>query len=126
MNIIEVQNLVDEYGKIPEDKKKEFILKNIVVKQFYIGLKEKRDLIQNIIFDNKLRLNSSVDRYINYIFILFSSYLNINVDFSKKYDEYDSLNKVGLIEILLNIVPTKERNEFTTVMNMELDDVKGK
>ena len=91
----------------------------------YIGIKRKEELAQTIIFDSKFRLNSSVDRYVNYVLTLLSCYLNININFKNKYEEYDLLNSSSLVDVLLNMIPQKERNEFSTIMNMVLDDLKN-
>lgn len=69
---------------------------------------------------------NSVARYIGFIMRLIDLYTDIEIDFNdaKFVSQYDQLNKIGAIETLIASIPESEYAEFSTILNMKLDDLR--
>lgn len=93
----------------------------------YVPYVEKIVLAQDIVSktaykDGDVHFNSPF-AYLFYILKLIERWTNIEIDASKLTEEYDELNKLGLIEKIVEKIPEKERNEFDVIYKMVLDDV---
>ena len=55
---------------------------------------------------------------------LIELYTDIEIDQEKVWEEYDKLNKVGAISTLMNAIPEVEYAEFSTILNMKMDDLR--
>ena len=67
---------------------------------------------------------NSANRYIAFIMRLISLYTDIEIDFenAKFVEQYDELNKAGAINALIAAIPEDEYSEFSTILNMKMDD----
>lgn len=70
---------------------------------------------------NQIRVNSCM-RYVLFVYTIIQNYTNINMDNTKLLDEFDLLNKEGLIEQIFAIINEKEIQEFNKVVQMTFDD----
>ena len=72
-----------------------------------------------------IRFNSPF-RYIGFIMRLIDLYTDLEIDFkdAEFINQYDQLNKVGAINDLVDGIPENEYSEFTTILNMKLDDLR--
>lgn len=107
----------------------DFINKHIV--RNYIGFIEKNVYCDTIIEStcyvkdgNKkiIKMNSPL-RYLFFTMRLIDLYTDIDIDKSNIIAEYDKLNEAGIIEVLINVIPSSERAEFSTILNMKMDDL---
>lgn len=133
-----ITNKIDKnVKKIPLDKfvmcyvkqandilKQKYFDNNIKLIREYIGVEEKKKIIENIIYDENGTLRSSIDRYIWFNMILINVYTNL--DFGKKTvtENYDFLNQNYLLDfIIATIVPKKEYNEMKIFLEVTLNDI---
>lgn len=67
---------------------------------------------------------NSANRYIAFVMRLISLYTDIEIDFenAKFVEQYDELNKAGAINALIAAIPEDEYSEFSTILNMKMDD----
>ena len=77
--------------------------------------------------DKKLVKFNSVDRYIAFTMKIISLYTDLEIDFSNGefVKQYDELNKIGAIHLFMKMIPQSEIEEFMTIMDMMLDDLKN-
>ena len=133
MGKISVDAFLREYGVVTKQKgtaMENFIKKHIVTD--YVSFLEKEVTCTNIvnsttriIEENReiLKINSSA-RYLLFVMRLIDIYTDIEIDFTdaKYVYQYDDLNKVGAIDNLIAAIPEREYSEFSTLLNMKLDD----
>lgn len=129
---ITVTKFIAQYNKL-EGKAKEVYLKDSLIKT-YMNYLDKVATVQTIITlscinqKNKKIEISSAKRYVLSIMFLINSYTNISVNFDKLYEDFDALNKNGLIERFMNnptgfeIIPTRELTEFQMILDMTMND----
>ena len=66
-----------------------------------------------------------IDSAMQYLFTtmkLIELYTDIEFDKTKVMDEYDKLNEIGAIDELIKSIPPAEYAEFSTLLNMKMDD----
>ena len=68
-----------------------------------------------------IKINSE-KRYLFFVMRLIELYTDIEIDEDNVVSEYDKLNKIGAIDVLMSAIPEKEYTEFSTLLNMEMDD----
>lgn len=109
-----------------ENIRKKYIDDNVKAVE-YVPYVEKIVLAQDIVNktafkDGDVHFNSPF-AYLFYILKLIERWTNIEIDATKLTEEYDALNKLGLVEVIVAKIPESEKNEFDTVYQMVLDDV---
>lgn len=133
MGKISVDAFLRQYSVAAKQKgtaMEDFIKKHIVTD--YVSFLEKEVMCGNIvnsttriIEENReiLKINSSA-RYLLFVMHLINIYTDIEIDFTdaKYVYQYDDLNKVGAIDNLIAAIPEREYSEFSTLLNMKLDD----
>lgn len=76
--------------------------------------------------DRKIVKIDSTKRYLFFIMRLIDLYTDIELDYqNKKSDivsDFDKLNEIGAIDTLMSAIPESEYAEFSTLLNMKLDD----
>lgn len=129
---ITVTEFIAQYNKL-EGKAKEIYLKSSLTKT-YMNYLDKVSIAQTIVTlscinqKNKTIEICSAKRYVLSVMFLINSYTNICIDFDKVYEDFDALNKNGLIELFMNnstgfeIIPTKELAEFQMILDMTMND----
>lgn len=80
-----------------------------------------------------IKINNSM-RYMLFTMKLIELYTDIDITFEdgKFINQYDELNKIGAIDMLIGgvpdegveFIPIKEYSEFSTILNMKLDDLR--
>lgn len=68
-----------------------------------------------------IKINST-SRYVFFVMRLIQLYTDIELDNENIISEYDKLNEVGAINVLMSAIPESEYTEFETILNMKLDD----
>lgn len=138
---IDVKKLATNYKKQATDNLKDGYLNKNVKVENYISFMTKIDEAERIItstsyepkyeYDEagnrnvvlgRMRVNSAT-RFCLSVMKLIDLYTNITVDINNFMAEYDTLNEVGLIEVLISRIPEKEVTEFNTVISMTFDDM---
>lgn len=107
----------------------DFINKHIV--RSYIGFMEKSVYCDTIVESTCyvedsgrkiIRMDSPL-RSIFFMIRLIDLYTDIDIDKSNVISEYDKLNEVGAVKTLIEAIPESEYAEFSTILNMKLDDI---
>lgn len=68
-----------------------------------------------------IKINSA-SRYIFFVMRLIQLYTDIELNNDDIISEYDKLNEVGAISVLMYAIPESEYAEFEEILNMKLDD----
>lgn len=120
---INVKDFVDGYEK---SKNKPVYLKKLKIND-YVSYGEKSFLANKIIestsYDERGNIKiDSTARYLVFIFTLLKSYTNLDVSAERMIEDFDLLNKCGLIDEIISVIPEKEVNEFNKVLSMAYED----
>lgn len=106
----------------------DFINKHITTK--YIGFVEKTAYCDSIVRatchkkdgDIELVKINSANRYLFFVMRLIQLYTDIEFEDKDVIAAYDKLNEVGAINTLIAAIPESEYAEFSTILNMKMDD----
>ena len=58
-----------------------------------------------------------------YCLNLVKQYTNIEIDFKNALEEFNMLNKYGLLDMICNTIPERELQEFQMILDMTENDV---
>lgn len=61
-------------------------------------------------------------RYLIFNMTLLQLYTDIEINDDTLYDNYDKLNEIGALDVLLSCIPEHEFKEFSTLLSMTMDD----
>lgn len=108
----------------------DFIQKHITKK--YIPFFEKASCCDGIIAatcykkdgERKLVSFNSCFRYLIFIMKLIEYYTDIEINDQDIAGDYDKLNEIGAINTIINSIPEVEYTEFSTILNMKIDDMR--
>ena len=64
----------------------------------------------------------SATRYLFFVMRLIELYTDIQIDNKNVVSDYDKLNEVGAIGTLIAAIPASEYSEFSTLLDMKMDD----
>ncbi len=129
---IAVIDFITQYNKLESKAKEEYLKKSLT--KTYMNYLDKVSVAQTIVTLSCINQNNkkielcSAKRYVLSVMFLINSYTNISVNFDKLYEDFDALNKNGLIERFMNnstgieIIPTKELKEFQMILDMTMND----
>lgn len=132
---ISVKEFIKKYNALTSDEgKKDFIRLNIINK--YIPYENKITICDKVVESTyyikikedteveirKLHINSAAT-YMLYRLNIINSYTSINIDFKNSLEEYNSLNKSGLVDIIFDFIPEKELKEFNMLLEMAKSDL---
>lgn len=92
------------------------ICEKIVESTYYIKTEK------NGIKTKKLHINSSANYMLYYLNIV-NQYTNIEVDFKNCLEEFNMLNKCGVLDLIINSIPEREFKEFRMILDMVESDV---
>ena len=67
---------------------------------------------------------NSPNRYLFFVMRLIELYTDIEIDDENVVGDYDKLNEIGAIDTIIATMPEREYTEFTTILNMKLDDLR--
>ncbi len=132
---ITVENFIKVYKANLKAKDKtfeDFIKKHITVQ--YVKFLEKNVWCDSIISstcyttvgDKKIIKMNSVARHICFTMRIIDLYTDIDIVFegTKFLEQYDELNEIGAIEVLIGAIPETELEEFNILLNMKLNDLR--
>lgn len=125
--------LVNDLVNVATDNLREKYLKeNLKVKE-YIPISEKITKAKSIVRfgmhdkDGEYRADSP-STYILYTLVKLDTWTNLDIDFAGDTmgvdEQYDALDKLGLIEKIFAMLPEKDISEFDVIYTMVLNDVK--
>lgn len=131
MGKISVNAFLREYGIAAKQKgsaMETFIKKHIVTD--YIDFLTKSVYCEKIIDvtcyikdgERKIVKINSANRYLFYIMRMIELYTDIELNQERIWEDYDKLNKAGAIGVIMAAIPKSEQSEFSTILNMKLDD----
>lgn len=137
-----VQEFVDKHNKFAGDTLKGTFVRENLKTEEYVPYNKKMALAEKIVKSstyatesviepengnikyqqtNKIQVNSCT-RYVLFVYTVIQIYTNINMDSAKMLDEFDLLNREGLIEQIFGRINEKELQEFNKVVQMTFDD----
>lgn len=120
---INVKEFVDGYTK---SKNKALYLKKLEIVD-YVSYGQKAFLADKIIksssYDENgyVRINSP-SRYLIFVYTILKTYTNLDLESESMLEDFDLLNKHGIVDEIFALVPEKEINEFNKVLSMTYDD----
>lgn len=131
MGKISVDAFIREYKVAAKQKDsvvEDFVKKHITTK--YIGFLTKLAYCTNIVKasthikdgDREIIKINSDSRYLFFVMRLIQLYTDIEFKNEDTVSAYDKLNEVGAINELIAAIPEAEYSEFSTLLNMKMDD----
>ena len=69
----------------------------------------------------KLHINSP-SQYMSYYLWMVKEYTHINIDFKNSLEEFNLLNKSGLLDVIVGYIPEGELKEFRMLLDMVASD----
>lgn len=131
MGKISVDAFLREYKVAAKQKDsvvEDFVKKHITTK--YVGFITKAVHCDNIVKsschikdgDKEFVKINSTNRYLFFVMRLLQLYTDIEFKEEDIVSEYDKLNEVGAINELIAAIPEAEYSEFSTLLNMKMDD----
>lgn len=128
MKDITVQEFINTYNKKESDQEKLDYIKSMVKIEYMpfvtkMTLSEK--IIENAYWDdiekkNIVKVNSPI-RHILHVYTIINNYTYVKIDNKKMADEYDELNKEGLVTEFIKIIGD-DVTEFTAIEEMTAQD----
>ena len=120
---INVKKFVDGYMKT---KNKQQYLKKLTVVD-YVGYERKMYLCQKIVdttsYDKEKNIKiDSPSRYLVFVYTLLSTYTNLDLHGDSMLDDFNTLNKCGLIDEIVGLIKESEVKEFENVLSMTYED----
>lgn len=126
-NRIDILDLIDNYNKRTSEKTKEEFLKSKIKIVPYIDYATKIILAKNIIlnscYKNDIFYVDSCKKYLLYIYAILKHWTNLNIEEVNLISQYDLLDRNGLIEKILGLIPEKEISSFGTILEMKENDL---
>lgn len=69
----------------------------------------------------KVKINSP-GRYMVYVYTMLKTYTNLDLHNETMLDDFNELNRRGLIDAIVGLIPTTEKNEFEKIVAMVYED----
>lgn len=125
---ISVDDFVKKYTAFTSDKAKETYMASLMNSSAYISYAVKivtaQQILQNSCFDKQGKVHiDSCKKYLLYIAAIFNFYTNIRLDETQIMQDYDTLEKLNLINAFIRLMPERELKMFDTVLKMAQDDL---
>ena len=125
--------LVNDIVKVATDNLRDKYLKDNLVVKDYIPIAEKIAIAKSIANsgmhdkDGEFRIDSP-NMFILYTLVKIDRWTNLTIDFTGDtmavVEQYDELNKLGLLEKIFAMIPEKESAEFDAIYGMVLSDIR--
>ena len=118
---------ISDITKIATENLRDKYLKDNLKIVDYIPVSQKIAIAKSIVNTamrderGELRLDSP-NAYILYTMVKIDTWTNIKIEFNKQYDDLDRL---GLIEKIIDLLPKKDSAEFDSIYGMVLSDVQN-
>lgn len=127
---ISIKDFVTKYNMIKDKGKIVYEYIRSYIKREYVPYAEKAQWANKVITvtcHNKdgLTVFNGVKLHMNFVYATLEMYFNFNIDYTGGADDYDRLQKYGLVNELISMyLPGEEINEWKAVWNMTLDDIR--
>ena len=72
--------------------------------------------------DREFVVIDSTSRYLFFVMKLIQLYTDIDINNDNVVEDYDKLNKAGAVNVIITAIPETEYSEFSTLLNMKMDD----
>lgn len=117
------ENKAKLYNKADKNALQNFIKQTLNIKS-YISIKEKKQLVEDIIsetvmYENGLLKFNGIDQYITYVMKCIEAYTNLELSDDIE-DDYDELSKTGLLEPITSVF-AEEYKAVLTLLQMQCD-----
>lgn len=124
-----IKEFVDKYNNIEGEKLRQSFVKDTLKIKKYIPFIQKVTyaelLAKSTMLNNEtgeVRVNST-SNYLFFCRTLIQCYTDLTVENPAFYEEYDLLNETGALEMIMNLLPEKDVNEFKAICDMTKDDI---
>ncbi len=136
-----VQEFTEAYLRNADDAAKKSFLNNNLKTESYIGYNRKLALADRIVQSSSYRTETAADedgaetlrqtadikidsnmRYFLSVYTIVQTYTNIDMNIQNMPEEFDELNRLGLIKAILEAVPENELEEFRTILRRTYED----
>ena len=129
-----VKEFVEKYNNLASEKlKDDMINKSIVLS--YLNYEDKCDMCARIIsssnYDNvngeKIFKQKSTSRYMLTVLSIIDKYTKIDINFAGKnvLSDFNMLDKLGLIDGIINAISKTEITKIQKIMEMQLNDLEA-
>lgn len=125
--------LINDLLNVATDNLREKYLKENLKVEAYIPIAEKITKAKSIVRfgmhdkDGEYRADSP-STYILYTLVKIDTWTNLSIDFTGDTmavsEQYDALDRFGLIELISSMLPEKDISEFDVIYTMVLNDTK--
>ncbi len=125
---IDVMSFVNKYSKFNTEMAKETYLKTSVKFVDYMNFEAVQVLCDQILANSYYDKNGNIKvdtckKYLMYIYVIFDQYTNITVHSNKWLEEFNNLNKYGLVEAVCQLMPESLITTLDSVLKMKTDDL---
>lgn len=125
---IDVKDFVEKYSKFNTTTAKEAYLKTAVKFVDYVNFEVVEVLCDQILANSCMDKNGNVKvdtckKYLMYTYTIFDQYTNITVHSDRWLEEFNSLNKYELIEVVSKLMPENLITTLDSVLKMKTDDM---
>lgn len=72
--------------------------------------------------DGNFRIDSC-KKYLNYMYIIYTHYLNIDMNSTKFIEQYNEIQRLGINDTLVGLVPESQIGTLDAVLKMKSDDI---
>lgn len=125
-NTITIKEFVKKYTEFRNDVSKDGYLKKIKIIP-YVDYLKKVTAAENIAkrtcknSNGDICVNSPM-RYVLFVFTVLQLYTNLIISSEDRVEDFDLLNKNGLIDKIFELIPENELAEFKTILDLSVDD----
>lgn len=129
-----VENFCKKYNNVTAEQIKKTLIEGII-NPHYVPYEMKIAMCEKIVESSyytttekngvkikKLHINSPI-QYMLYCMNLIKEYTHIEIDFKNILEEFNLLNEINLLDIIMLNIPEKELEEFKAVLDMVRGDV---
>ena len=125
---IDVMSFVNKYSKFNTEMAKESYLKTSVKFVGYMNFEVVQALCDQILANSCYDKNGNIKvdtckKYLMYVYVIFDQYTNITVHSNEWLEEFNSLNKYGLVEAVCKLMPENLITTLDSILKMKTDDL---
>ena len=125
---MKIKQFCNEYTNRVDQLKEQYLKDNLKITTYVPFVKKvsyATTLAQNTMIDKETG-NVKVSSEANYLFFVRSIielYTDLEIEDKSFYDEYDLLNKSGVLEKIMQMIPEKEISEFKMLCDFKQKDI---
>lgn len=130
-----INELVNKYTVLNNEELKKNLVESIVTVR-YVSYEQKCDVCKRIVdvtyytktknhndYEYKKLHVDSTANYMLYCLNLVDYYTTVSIDYKKSLEEFNELNKTGLLDMIIAYIPEREIKEFRMILDMIESDV---